>query len=95
MEDKALETGKVTQLINRQHFWLCNTLTTAAHLDVTIYFYNLFLLNFISFFVLPPTSLPEVVQKICNSSNGKESREASNYTTDFVAKLSGIFSELT
>lgn len=58
MEDEeALQTSEVTQLINMQQFLLCSTFASASHLNGTIYLYNLFLLDCISFLSLSDLQL--------------------------------------
>lgn len=52
-----MQTGKVTQLINMQNSVPCSTLASASHLSGTIYLYNLFLLDGISFLSLSDLQL--------------------------------------
>lgn len=62
-------TSEVTQLINRQQFTPCSTLSSASHLNGIIFLYNFFFfarLYLISFFIWSPTPLLEVVQRICS-----------------------------
>jgi len=56
-DEEASQTSKVMQLINMQHFLLCSTLTSASHLNGTIYLYNLISLDCISFLSLSDLQL--------------------------------------